>query len=96
MNYSLNDFNHYIETEKCKCAVLREHFKTVAMIDFLNTPHDEFFAETEICKHIKELHNILANVSSYHEFRRMFESGLIDIVHLTSRQKLMFPTCLSD
>lgn len=48
MNYSLNDLNRYIETEKCKCTVPKEYFKTIAMPDFRNTPDDEFLASIEV------------------------------------------------
>lgn len=96
MNYTLNDLKHYIETERYKSAVPREHFRTIAIMDFCNMSHEEFVAETEVCRYVKGPHYALPNILLYNEFRRLFEEGLLDIVQLTGRQKLMFLTCLSD
>lgn len=96
MNYTLKDLNQYIETEKRNSNMPREHFTTIAIIDFCHTPQEEFLAEIEICKYVKVNHNTSVNVASYNELQRLFENGLLNIVQLTSRQKLMFLTCLSD
>lgn len=86
MNYTLNDLNHYIETERYKSAVPREHFKTTEIMDFCNISYEEFVAETEVCRYVKEPHHAQKNVSLYNEFRRLFEEGLLYIVQLIRRQ----------
>jgi hypothetical protein len=96
MNYSLDDLNRYIETEKYEYEATKDYCKTIATVDFHNTPYNEFMASIEVFRYVKKTHNTSVNNTSYHEFKRMFEEGLIDIVHLTSRQKLLFLTCLSD
>lgn len=95
MRYTLNDLNYYIETERRKNSLPREYFQTIAAQDFCDTPTDEFMASIEVCLYVKTP-NKSVSASSYQEFRHMFEEGTIDINQLTSRQKLLFLTCLSD
>lgn len=95
MNYTLHDLNCYIEAEKRKDVLPRDYFQTIAVKDFCDTPTEELMASIEVCMHVTEPYKA-TNVSSYQEFRRMFEEGMIDITQLTSRQRLLFLTCLSD
>ena len=41
MNFTLNDINCIIETEKCKEVFPRATFKIIAVIDFCDTPTEE-------------------------------------------------------
>ena len=41
MNFTLNDINCFIETEKCKEVFPRATFKIIAVIDFCDTPTEE-------------------------------------------------------
>jgi hypothetical protein len=94
MNYSLKDLNQFIESEKSERASSEKYIRTFAIVDFRNTPNDEFLASLELCRYVKKTRETVTTVS-YNEFRRLFESGRIDIFQLTSRQKLLFLTCLS-
>lgn len=95
MNYTLNDINCFIEVEKRKDVLPKEYFQSIAVNNFCDTPTEELMATFEVCMHAKEPH-WPTNTVSYQEFRRMLEAGQIDILMLTSRQRLLFLTCLSD
>lgn len=95
MNYTLNDINCFIEAEKRKDVLPKEYFQSIAVNNFCDTPTEELLATFEVCMHAKEPH-WPTNTVSYQEFRRMLEEGQIDILQLTSRQRLLFLSCLSD
>lgn len=94
MNYTLNALDHFIETEKRE-AIHPKGFRTIAIMNFTDMSAEDFLATNEAIKYA-EAPQWSSNASSYQEFRRMLEEGQIDILELTSKQKLLFLTCLSD
>lgn len=95
MNFTLNDINCFIETEKRKEVFPRAVFKTIAVTNFCDTPIEELMATFEVCMYVKAP-QWSSKASSYQEFRHILEDGQIDILQMTSRQRLLFLTCLSD
>lgn len=95
MNYTLNDINSFIEAEKRKEILPRAAFQEIAVINFCDTPTEELMATFEVCRYAKAP-QWSSKESSYQEFRRMLEDGQIDILQMTSRQRLLFLTYLSD
>lgn len=95
MNFTLNDINCFIETEKRKEVFPRAVFKTIAVTNFCDTPIEELMATFEVCMYVK-VPQWSSKASSYQEFRHILEDGQIDILQMTSRQRLLFLTCLSD
>ena len=49
MNFTLNDINCFIETEKRKEVFPRAVFKTIAVTNFCDTPIEELMATFEVC-----------------------------------------------
>lgn len=49
MNFTLNDINCFIETEKRKEVFPRAVFKTIAVTNFCDTSIEELMATFEVC-----------------------------------------------
>jgi len=97
MNYNLlNELNRYIEIKNKEYGITKNHFVTIATPDFCNMSFEELMASKEVFEYIDEPHINLTNVSVFREFKGFFENGMIDICSLTSRQKMLFITCLND
>lgn len=52
MNFTLNDINCFIETEKRKEVFPRAVFKTIAVTNFCDTPIEELMATFEVCMYV--------------------------------------------
>ena len=66
MNFTLNDINCFIETEKRKEVFPRAVFKTIAVTNFCDIPIEELMATFEVCmlKHLSGLQRHLLIRSS--------------------------------